>query len=116
MITFRERKAVFFDVDDTIVEWYTCEKDEKDAVYFKTNGHEFYKKAIMPNIRALKAHHRAGHLVVVWSSGGSSHAEIVVRTLGLENYVDLIITKPDYYYDDRPASKWMPEECQFKTE
>ena len=116
MKTFEERKTVFFDVDDTLCEWYPCSEGEKDATYFNVNGHEFYKKAIMPNINGLKAHHRAGHLVVVWSAGGSNHAANVIRALGIEDYVDVILTKPDYYYDDKPAIEWMPEEAQFKTE
>ena len=116
MQTFKERKTVYFDVDDTLMEWYPCEQHVQDAVYFNNNGHEFYKRAIMPNIKALMAHHRAGHLVVVWSAGGSGHAENVIKTLNLTDYVDVILTKPDYYYDDKPASEWMPEDCQFKTE
>ncbi len=116
MVTFKERKTVYFDIDDTLLEWYTCHKDEENATLIKNNGHSFYKKAIVPNIRALKAHARAGHLVVVWSAGGSGWAECVIKALGLQQYVNLILTKPDYYYDDQPAVAWFPKEAQFKTE
>ena len=116
MVTFKERKTVYFDVDDTLISWYPCTADTEGATHFNINGHEYYKKAIKPNIEGLKAHHRAGHLVVVWSAGGSDHAKNVIEALGIEKFVDVVLTKPDYYYDDKPAVEWMPQEAQFKTE
>ena len=116
MVTFKERKTVYFDVDDTLLEWKTCKRSDKDAVKIVNNGHTFYKKAIVPNVEGLKAHSLAGHLVVVWSAGGATWAETVVRALKLQKFVNVILTKPDYYYDDKTADHWMPAEAQFKTE
>ena len=115
MKTFKERKTVYFDVDDTLLSWAVCDKGDKDAVLINNNGHKFYKKAIYPNIEAIREHHRAGHLVVVWSAGGAGWAEVVIKSLKLTNYVDLILTKPDYYYDDKDAIEWFPKEAQFKA-
>jgi phosphoserine phosphatase len=116
MVTFKERKTVYFDVDDTLLEWKSCRKNAKNAVRIENNGHVFYKRAIVPNVEGLKAHSLAGHLVVIWSAGGSSWAETVVRALKLQKYVNVILTKPDYYYDDKEVSHWFPAEAQFKTE
>ena len=116
MMTFKERKTVYFDVDDTLLEWKTCKKTDKNAIKVVNNGHTFYKRAIYPNINGLKAHFLAGHLVVVWSAGGSSWAETVIKALKLQKYVNVILTKPDFYYDDKEVSHWFPKECQFKTE
>jgi len=113
MITFDERKTVYFDVDDTLLEWKTCDKKDSKAIKFDHNGHDFYKRPIMPNIEALKLHFLAGHLVVVWSAGGARWAEKVIRTLCLHKHVNLIINKPDYMYDDKDPSHWMPNR-QFK--
>jgi hypothetical protein len=33
----------------------------------------------------------------------------VVQALGLEPYVDLIVNKPDQYYDDLMVFQFMPE-------
>ena len=113
MITFKERKTVFFDCDDTLLEWNTCKKGDNNAVKIVNNGHTFYKKAIVPNVEALKSHFLAGHLVVVWSAGGATWAETIIKSLGLNKYVNIIINKPDFYYDDKEASHWLPER-QFK--
>ena len=116
MQTFKERKTVYFDVDDTLLEWDTCRKNDPDAVKIENNGHVFYKKAIQPNIKNLKSHFLAGHLVVVWSAGGAAWAETVVKALKLQKYVNIILTKPDYYYDDKDATEWFPKERQFRIE
>lgn len=116
MVTFKERKTVFFDVDDTLLEWKTCDKKDKKAVKVANNGHVFYKRAVLPNIEALKSHFLAGHLVVVWSAGGATWAETVIKALNLQKHVDVIINKPDFYYDDKDASHWLPSDRQFKEE
>jgi FMN phosphatase YigB (HAD superfamily) len=114
MITFKERKTVYFDCDDTLLEWKTCSEDEEGALRIENNGHAFYKKVISANVEALIDHSLAGHLVVVWSAGGSTWAETIIKALNIELYVDVILNKPDFYYDDKDPSHWMPER-QFKA-
>ena len=114
MVTFKERKTVYFDCDDTLLEWKTCNEDEVGSIRIENNGHRFYKKAISANISALIDHSLAGHLVVVWSAGGSTWAETIIKALQIEPYVDVILSKPDFYYDDKDPSHWLPER-QFKV-
>lgn len=114
MITFKERKTVYFDCDDTLLEWKTCNETTTGAIKIENNGHEFYKKVIFENVEALIDHSMAGHVIVVWSAGGSTWAETIVKALGIENYVDVVLNKPDFYYDDKDPSHWLPER-QFKA-
>ncbi len=114
MFTCKAGRTTYFDVDDTLLEWQSCGENDEDAVKVSNNGHIFYKKAIYPNINALKDHSRAGHIVIVWSAGGVEWATAVVEALEIEKYVDVVLTKPDWYYDDKEADHWLPER-QFKA-
>ena len=113
MFSCRSGRTAYFDVDDTLLEWQSCNKSDENAVKVVNNGHIFYKKAIWANIKALKDHSHAGHIVIVWSKGGVDWANAVIHALSLEKYVDVALTKPDWYYDDQEATHWMPE-VQFK--
>jgi len=106
-------RTVYVDVDDTLLEWQSCTEHDTDAVKVYNNDHVFYKRAIYPNINALKDHSHAGHVVIVWSAGGVEWATSVIKALGIEKYVDIVLTKPDWYYDDQDADHWLPER-QFK--
>lgn len=101
---------IYFDVDETLVFWRTDNYHEDDLIKVKdpyARGNEFIK--MVPhqrNINLLKRVHGQGRTVVVWSAGGVFWAESVVKTLKLESYVDLIISKPYTYVDDRPMEDW----------
>lgn len=54
--------------------------------------------------------------MVVWSAGGWDWAEAVVKTLKLENFVDLVISKPTWTYDDLQPSEFIPKPQWMKDE
>lgn len=114
MYTCKPGQIVYFDVDDTILSWESCNKHDENAVKVINNGHIFYKKAIWSNVQALKDHSYAGHVVVVWSKGGVEWASSAIQALNLTDHVDVVLTKPDWYYDDQGAEHWLPER-QFKA-
>lgn len=94
----------YFDVDDTLVIWGS---KSEDLLAFDNNG---MIEMLQPNwevIRFLKETKRHGGTVIVWSKGGWDWAMEVVKTLKLEEYVDLCITKPTRYVDDLHCDKWM---------
>ena len=132
MIVLKSDNSVFWDVDDTLVLWSpTVEDREKYGIDIICPGSKILKddgtidvgpswtERLVPHfvhIEQLKKHKARGHTVVVWSAGGFDWAEVAVRALGLENYVDLVISKPDWAYDDLPPEKYMPKSQYMKNE
>ena len=117
MIAFPDNRTAYFDVDDTLVEWKLCSDREADAVKIvDESGRVFYKKAIVAHIEELKNQKMTGNTVVVWSAGGGAWAETVVKALGIEEYVDVCLTKPDFYYDDKDVSEWFPTKRYYHHE
>lgn len=104
MFITKEKPHMYFDVDSTLV------RPAKDAEeWLKLNEDQFVfieNTAMVINtkvIKDLKMCKVRGHTVVVWSQGGSSWAETVVKALDLVDYVDVVMAKPSWYVDDR---KW----------
>ncbi len=119
-------KPAYFDVDDTLITWrpsedareedgkdcnwllQTLDINEEGKVYLKTKHEE---DAFIPhraNIEQLKEHKRRGHTIIVWSAGGWRWAEQAIRMLGIEDYVDLVVEKPSFVYDDKKVQDFMP--------
>lgn len=100
-------RVLFVDVDDTLV---TFEYKPEDISKCVLIGVGDFKKSALPlltNIDKLRNARVRGHGVVVWSQGGYEWASEVVRALNLEAYVDLIVSKPNWIYDDLPVEAWM---------
>ena len=117
MLKLESDRTVFFDVDDTLVMW--GHENHPDAVTFKDefdpNPRSVY--SLVPHTRhieVLKRDHNDGYKVIVWSQAGWQWASTVVEKLELEQYVDIVMTKPDVYYDDIPAGEFM-QRRYFKT-
>lgn len=133
MIAIPCKQTVFVDVDDTLVMWNaTPEELEERGVDFTCPGSLVtidedgtegfapeWTERLLPHrkhIEQIKKHKLRGHTIIVWSAGGSDWAEAVVKALGLENFVDLVIEKPRWIYDDLPASEFMPKNQWMKDE
>lgn len=103
-------QIVCFDVDDTLVLYDPDYSDPNvDIVYF-TNPYDGSLIGLTPHhqhLDLMKKYKGRGYYVVVWSAGGVKWAESVVKTLGIEQYVDLVTTKPSKYVDDLPCGEWM---------
>ena len=107
-------KTIYFDVDETLIMWEgdditSAYNDTKNlpnsyAPYIRHDDIIFidkipYRKHIY-HIDRLIHHKQTGDKIVVWSAGGEKWATRVITELGLIEYVDVILSKPDYYYDD----------------
>lgn len=104
MIKITDKPTVYVDVDDTLIFWR--DPLPTDDIVLVNGVPMAYCEKTVDSI--IKHHHRK-HPVVVWSAGGSDWAEAVVRALGLERQVSLVISKPQWFYDDKPANSFMPD-------
>lgn len=132
MISIHGQTTTWFDCDETLVNWYATDEElEKRGVLFTCpasqvlheDGHlvpvEPWTTRLVPHkkhVEQLKAHKSRGSIVIVWSAAGSEWAETVAKTLGLEQYVDLCISKPTWVYDDLSVVEFMPEPIWMKDE
>jgi hypothetical protein len=133
MIVVPCQQTTFFDVDETLLMWYGSPEDLAEyGVWVTSPVSEFYnedglqktsanKQLLLPHrkhIEQLKQHKFRGHTIIVWSAGGWDWAEAAVKALGLEKYVDLVISKPIWFYDDLPCQEFMGKRYYFddKTE
>lgn len=99
--------TIYFDCDSTLVMW---EMDgSPNALPFELYGKKYLLVPHQKHIDKLKEHKREGFTIIVWSAGGAEWSKEVVKVLGLENYVDLMISKPCYYYDDLISPKFLHE-------
>lgn len=102
-------QTTFVDVDDTLILWSPTEEQllKYGINYTSPNGHSTVLVPHLPNIEQLKKHAERQHTIIVWSNGGYQWAAEAVKLLKLEAYVDLVISKPTWFYDDKQAEEFM---------
>jgi len=113
MYVLEEGRTAYFDVDDTLVEWGEP-SNSMCSITVEIGGRKLKRKIICCHVEELKRQAESGTKVIVWSAGGAKWAEACVKALKLEDYVDVVLTKPDRIYDDKDSSKWMPERRFYK--
>lgn len=112
MMVIKFDNVAYFDVDDTLIMYQIPDHRLAEAFEISIPDRPLFTATVIPNydhIERLKLHKTWGNGVVVWSRSGYEWAEQVIKELKLENYVDLIVTKPSYYYDDKPCCKILGE-------
>lgn len=103
MRKLKDRHTIFVDVDNTLILW----GETHDPVV--RLSYDQVASIHMGHINKIKEFKSRGHNIVVWSAGGSDWAEKIVLLLELEDYVDLVISKPSWFIDDLASSAFMPE-------
>lgn len=104
MKQIRNDNVIFFDVDDTLAVWgQDHNRPGKGKVAFKDpyTPITFYLKPHHVHIRLLKQFKGRGFTVIVWSKHGDRWGVEVVKKLKLEEHVDIVMSKPEKYVDDR---------------
>lgn len=112
-----DKPTVFFDVDSTLV--FTQSETPVDPTEFGVQNYivvneGLYKRVFTvhdAHVECIKDFKARGHNVVVWSAGGADWAAVVIDSLGLQDYVDMITCKPDWYFDDLKVTEWMGKQC-----
>lgn len=115
MIVIRSDKVAFFDVDDTLIEWRPHgELNEPTISLVDVCGTVSLHRILDKNVISLIEHRKRGHRIVVWSAGGYAWAEQAVKLLALEKYVDVVMSKPAWWYDDMTAEEvLLPSQRRF---
>lgn len=104
--------TLFVDVDETLVLFNRSETEMKlNGIIFgyDENSKPVYAVPHLAHIKKIRESKARGHKVIVWSAGGYRWAETVVIALGIQELVDVIMTKPRWYIDDLTASEFLPE-------
>lgn len=102
-----DRKTLYCDVDDTLLIHNKSEYPEEMHVSVPHNGRVFVGVPHHKNILMLKKFYNLGYQIIVWSKTGATYASAVVSKLGLDQYVDYCLSKPDFYLDDKGAEEWI---------
>ncbi len=113
MIKIDNENIVAYDIDDTIVMWtHLFDRQHSDIIEGEAlpfldpyDNSINYLHPHKKHIALMKKHKGRGKFIIVWSAAGVKWAESVIKTLGLEDYVDLITTKPNTYVDDLPGNE-----------
>lgn len=118
-------QIAYFDVDHTLIIWemdpnkydpsegsgesgvHNLLNKQPESLFMNFNGRDFSIRPIWTHVSQLVQQKLKGVNVVVWSAGGVDWAEAVVKRLGLENLVDVVITKPHFFYDDSNPEGFM---------
>lgn len=122
MKQIKNENVLVVDVDDTLIlhrpkhqaaKLYEV-KDPVTDQYILLEGH-------VPHIRLIREEAIRGKFIIVWSKGGHEWAARVVEALYLTDYVDLCMTKPVAYIDDKPVAEWLqdriyiPPDARYKS-
>lgn len=105
----------YFDCDDTLVKWSsTPEEKEQFGVTFSCTLEDgsTYSELLVPHrkhIEQLKAHKLRGHTIILWTAGSWQWGKCVAETLGLSQYIDVVLEKPKFIYDDLPVNEFIPK-------
>lgn len=99
---------VMTDIDDTLVMWdRSFHQPGENKVRF-VDPYDLSVNYLTPHqkhIDLIKKYKGRGMTVIAWSAGGYAWAKSVIETLELQEYIDLVMSKPIKYIDDLNADE-----------
>ena len=109
MIEIVGDNIAYFDCDETLV-FVDSIPEGSDTVWVQIPGFPGKLCGIhKTHVQRLKDHKIWGNGVVVWSRSGHKWAKAVVEALELTEFVDVVLSKPLYFYDDKPCNQILGE-------
>jgi len=111
MIEINSDNVAFFDVDETLLMTTIPPNRLGETIQVGIEGSS-HTMTVVPHrehVEQLKRHKQWGNGVVVWSRSGVKWAKAAVVALGLTDYVDAVMSKPFYYYDDKTCCQILGE-------
>lgn len=106
MVVLKAKEITAFDVDNTLLMWSEdfATKDKK-KIKLQYGDQDVYLEEHLFHPTFLKHCHNRGDFIIVWSQNGYFWAEQVVKKLGLEDYVHIVMSKPSRHVDDKEELK-----------
>lgn len=125
MNILRDDRIVWCDVDDTLILWNLSAYPNGQKVTVDHVNGPVEVIAHENNIKTLIKFWKLGYTLIVHSGSGWRWAKAVVEALKLDQYVNTCMSKPMYYFDDKPVEEWAgpriwrdphtPYETDFRT-
>lgn len=109
MKVIKNERVIPIDVDETLVHHTAVEGGAEITVRDPYADRWIKVWANMPMLTILREEYSRGSFIIVWSKGGFSWAEAVIKTLHFEEYVDIIMSKPYVYFDDKDVDEWLKD-------
>jgi len=98
----RQSDITFCDVDNTLIYWRTDANNEAPGtIKLRYGDEDVWLRPHKFHPRLVKHFYNRGDYVIVWSQNGYEWAEQVVKALGLQNHVHLIMDKGNRHIDDK---------------
>lgn len=108
MLIIKSNKIVMIDCDDTLIMWDKSKyKGKLEPVTIKINKFKSVVYKNQKNINLIIKLKKLGYTLIVWSLSGYEWAQKVTKAVGLENYVTICMSKPNYYVDDSEVKNWI---------
>lgn len=114
MIEITNEYVSMFDVDETLVLTDMMASGEVVNLKNPYDGSLQTRVIHHKHVELLKQMHGRGRMIGVWSGGGVQWAKEVIKALGLESHVDIVLTKPICYVDDLPSNLWLNNQIYLK--
>jgi hypothetical protein len=89
-----------WDMDDTLVMWDNPTVDGPGKVKVPFAGGFVYLTPHNYHIQLLKLHKERGYFNIGWSANGRQHVVNVITALGVEDCIDLAMSKLTKHFDD----------------
>jgi predicted phosphatase len=97
-----------FDIDQTLIMYTKLDRLGGNTVAIRYGGSTIHVRPNKKHIDLLRHHKERGYYIIAWSANGFEWANRVIEALELSDCVDLIMTKPKEYVDDKDVNDWMP--------
>ncbi len=114
MLVIDNENIVCFDCDDTLVMWGSEDHNSKILIECPYSNSPEFLVPHNPHIDLLKKYKGRGMKIIVWTAAGYQWGEAVVKALGLEEYVDYVMTKPCKLVDDLTPNEIFPVRIYLK--
>jgi len=107
MKSVKNDKLLYVDCDDSLILWNLSKYPKFPKVTINTVKGPCILAVHKKNINLLIKFAKLGYGIVLWSGSGYRWAEKVAKAVGIDQYVDIYLCKPQYYLDDFPCQYWM---------